>query len=61
MYNDIPLTLTVDEAGQLLRIGRNSMYHLVKDGQIQSIKIGRKILIPRNALINFLSAPCQAS
>lgn len=61
MYNDIPLTLTVDEAGRLLRIGRNSMYHLVKDGQIQSIKIGRKILIPRNALINFLSASCQAS
>ena len=43
---EIPLTLTVDEAGQLLRIGRNNMYRLVNSGQIQSIKVGRKILIP---------------
>ena len=57
---EIPLTLTVDEAGQLLRIGRNNMYRLVNSGQIQSIKVGRKILIPRNALVRFLSAFDQA-
>lgn len=58
---EIPLTLTVDEAGQLLRIGRNNMYRLVNSGQIQSIKVGRKILIPCNALVRFLSAFDQAS
>ena len=58
---EIPLTLTVDEAGQLLRIGRNNMYRLVNSGQIQSIKVGRKILIPRNALVRILSAIDQAS
>lgn len=58
---EIPLTLTVDEAGQLLRIGRNNMYRLVNSGQIQSIKVGRKILIPRNALVRFLSAFDQVS
>ena len=58
---EIPLTLTVDEAGQLLRIGRNNMYRLVNSGQIQSIKVGRKILIPRNALVRFLPAFDQAS
>ena len=58
---EIPLTLTVDEAGQLLRIGRNNMYRLVNSGQIQSIKVGRKILIPRNALVRFLSTFDQAS
>ena len=45
----------------LLRIGRNNMYRLVNSGQIQSIKVGRKILIPRNALVRFLSAFDQAS
>ena len=58
---EIPRTLTVDEAGQRLRIGRNNMYRLVNSGQIQSIKVGRKILIPRNALVRFLSAFDQAS
>ena len=58
---EIPLTLTVDEAGQLLRIGRNNMYRLVNSGQIQSIKVGRTILIPRNALVRFLSAFDQVS
>ena len=52
---EIPLTLTVDEAGQLLRIGRNSIYRLIDDGQIQVIRLGRKILIPRNALVDFLT------
>lgn len=56
--DNLPLTLTVSEAGKLLRIGRNNMYQLVRSGQIRSIKNGRNILIPRCALIEFLSTAC---
>ena len=61
MFDDIPLTSTPEEAGHLLHIGRNSIYRLIDDGQIQVIRLGRKILIPRNALVRFLSAFDQAS
>ena len=50
----LPLLLTVGEMASVLRIGRNSAYQLVKDGNIQSIHVGRSIRIPRNALVQFL-------
>ena len=51
-----PLTLTVDEAAALLRIGRGSAYALVRSGRLHSIKIGRRILIPASAIEDFLRA-----
>ena len=52
-FEDLPLLLTVEEMASVLRIGRNAAYRLVKDGNIQSIRIGRSIRIPRSALIQF--------
>lgn len=46
---------TVDEAKGILRIGRNTMYGLIKDNDIASIKVGRRRLITREALDDFLA------
>jgi len=46
---DAPL-LTVQEAAQLLRIGRSLAYHLVARGEIPAIRLGKAIRIPRDAL-----------
>ena len=56
MYDDIPLMLTVGEAGKLLHIGRNRMHEMVRTGRILHIQNGKRILIPRNAVIDFLSS-----
>ena len=53
-YEHLPLLLTVEEMASVLRIGRNPAYQLVKDGHIQSVRVGRSIRIPRNALIQFV-------
>lgn len=53
-FESLPLLLTVGEMASVLRIGRNPAYQLVNDGNIQSIRIGRSIRIPRNALIQFV-------
>ena len=42
----------------VLEDSQNNMYQLVRSGQIRSIKNGRNILIPRCALIEFLSTAC---
>lgn len=55
----LPLLLIVGEMASVLRIGRNSAYQLVKDGNIQSIHVGRSIRIPRNALIQFMERTQQ--
>lgn len=49
-----PLLMTVEEAADLLRLGRTRMYELVMSGQIVSVKVGRRRLIPRKSLEDFV-------
>lgn len=52
---ELPLVLTVDELMPVLNIGRNTAYNLVRSGQIQSLHIGHKIRIPRDAVVKFIT------
>lgn len=54
-YSDLPLTLRVEELMPVLGIGRNTAYELVRSGQIRSIRVGRQVRIPKDALLEFLS------
>ncbi len=55
MFKHQPEALTVPEAARLLRIGKNKTYQLVNSGVIGSIRIGKKIIVPKTALIEFLT------
>jgi excisionase family DNA binding protein len=44
------ILLTVEVAAQHLSIGRTTMYALLKNGQINSVRIGRLRRIPADAL-----------
>ena len=59
-FETLPFLLTVGEMASVLRIGRNPAYQLVKDGTIQSVRVGRSIRIPRNALIQFVENTQQS-
>ena len=52
--HDLPVMLRVEELMPILGIGLNSSYELIRSGQIRSIRIGRQIRIPRDALLEFL-------
>jgi excisionase family DNA binding protein len=47
-------TYTVDEVAKFLGINRNFAYAAVHRGDIRSIKIGKRILIPKRALDELL-------
>lgn len=51
---NLPLVLSVSELADVLQIGRNSAYYLVRSGQIRCIRIGRSIRIPQAALLEYL-------
>ncbi len=53
-FDDLPLTLRVEELMPILGIGRNTAYELVRSGQIKSIRIGKQIRIPKESLRLFL-------
>ena len=44
------LTYTVEEAARLIGISRNSAYEAARRGEIPTIRIGRRILVPRSRL-----------
>lgn len=56
MFDKFKDVLTVVEACEALHIGKNSLYRLLKSGIIKSIKIGKKILIPKVYLIDFVNS-----
>jgi excisionase family DNA binding protein len=49
-----PKTVNVEEAGQILGIGRNSAYEAVRRGEIPVIKIGKLLRVPVVALERML-------
>lgn len=54
-YDELPLTLRVENLTSILDIGRNTAYELVRCGTIRSIRIGRQLRIPKDALVEYLS------
>ena len=53
-FDDLPLTLRVEDLMPILGIGRNTAYKLVRSGQIRSVRIGRQIRIPKDAILEYL-------
>lgn len=51
-YSDV---LTVNDVMNILHIGRNKAYELLRSKVIPSIRIGKKYVIPKNLMIEFLS------
>ena len=53
--SELPDVLTTKECMVFLKIGRNSLYKLLKDGILGSVKVGRKYIIPKSSLEKYLS------
>lgn len=52
--NNERLTVTVQEAAKLLGLGRDKTYALVACGRLRSVKVGKRIVIPRREVEAFL-------
>ncbi len=55
------LVLTVEEAAGLLRISRGLAYEMVRTGRLPSIRLGRRIVVPRPALQKMLQGDGQTA
>jgi excisionase family DNA binding protein len=49
-------TLTVEQAGRALGIGRGLAYELVRTGEIPSVRLGRRIVVPIAAVEEMLTS-----
>jgi len=48
------LTLSVEEVASILRIGRTAAYEAARRGQLPSRRLGRRVLVPVPALLEWL-------
>jgi excisionase family DNA binding protein len=49
------LLYSVEESAIVLGIGRTQMFELISTGELASVKLGRRRLIPRAALIDLVA------
>ena len=49
-------TLKIGEAAKVLGISRNTAYDAAKSGELPTVKIGRRLLVPRAALQHMLDS-----
>ena len=52
---ELPLVMKVEDLVPILGIGRNTAYELIRCGQIGSVKVGRQIRVPKDAVVRFLN------
>lgn len=57
---DSALVLTVPEVARTLGISRSFAYELVAAGELPSIRLGRRVVVPRRRLETFLEAAGEA-
>jgi excisionase family DNA binding protein len=53
--------LKVPEVAEILRIARNTVYQLVGEGEIPSVRIGRSVRVSRKELERWLEEQRQLS
>lgn len=54
MFNEYSDIITVDELCEMLRIGRNKAYELLRNGKIRAFRCGRNWIISKDAVEEFI-------
>ena len=60
-YSDLPLMLSVPEVGKVLGISRAGAYELVRSDNFPKIRIGNRIVVPKDKFIQWIEAQTEVS
>ena len=54
-FHNLPLTLTAQEVGEVLGISRAAAYELVRSKGFPHMRIGTRILVPKDKFIQWIN------
>ena len=60
-YDELPIMLSVPQLASALGISRSGAYTLVRTEGFPSLKIGSRIVIPKDKLQNWINENCLAN
>lgn len=60
MTTNQPLTLTVEQAAEVLGVGRTTAYELARSGDLKCVRLRRRIVVPVAHLAESLGVDCDA-
>lgn len=52
---EVPLMLDVPAVAKILGVGKNMAYALVNSGEIKGLRIGCKIRVPKQNLVDYIT------
>ena len=58
---ELPLTLNAREAAEVLRISKSKVYELAQSESFPAIRIGKRVVIPRDKLIQWMNDQTEVS
>lgn len=56
MLDNFKDVLTINEVANILRIGHNSVYKMLRSGEIPNKRVDSKYIIPKIGVISYLNA-----
>ncbi|WP_322173173.1 helix-turn-helix domain-containing protein [Acutalibacter caecimuris] len=54
IFANYPDVVSVDDVQAMLHIGRNAAYSLLQSGAISTVRVGKRYIIPKASVIDFL-------
>ena len=58
---ELPLTLNAHEVASVLRISKSKVYELARTESFPAIRIGNRVVIPRDKLIEWMNNQAEVS
>lgn len=58
IYDDLPLMLSVPDVAQVLGISRAGAYELAHSRAFPSMKVGSRIIVPKNKFLLWIEKQC---
>ena len=56
MFKEYPDVITIEDLQDMLHIGRSSAYGMLNDGTIKARRNGRRYIIPKASVINYVAS-----
>ena len=55
MFSEYKDVVSVDDVTKMLHLSRVTVYKLLKAGRIRTLKVGKKYIIPKQSVIDFIA------